>query len=100
MSMTGVQYLLIKLAEEAAEVSQIALKAAQFGLDEVYQEGDGRNNAQRVHGELDDLLAVLQMLNEEHNFGYRPNLGARARKKQKVLKYKLYAVSLGQVRAD
>ena len=32
MSMSYEQFLLLKLAEEASEISQIALKTAQFGM--------------------------------------------------------------------
>ena len=94
------QLLLVKLAEEAAEIAQIALKAAQFGLDEVYEGTPGQSNANRIHGEIEDMLAVVEMLNDECNFRHFPNRVYRTAKKAKVNKWALYAVSLGQVRAD
>ncbi|WP_321929869.1 hypothetical protein [Burkholderia cenocepacia] len=46
--MTLTQYLLVKIAEEAAEVAQIALKTAHFGLNET-QPGRDETNAQRLN---------------------------------------------------
>ncbi len=61
--MNRLQYLLTKLAEEAAEIAQISLKTQQFGLDERYN--DGLSNKERCHQELDDLNGVIQLLNDE-----------------------------------
>lgn len=55
------QYLLIKLAEEASEVAQMALKCAQFGQDEVMP-GQPLTNYQRLEGEIMDFYGVRQML--------------------------------------
>lgn len=59
--LTNTQFLLTKLAEEAAEVSQRALKAQQFGLSE-FQPGQALSNATRLHAELTDLMGILKML--------------------------------------
>ena len=48
MSMSYEQFLLLKLAEEASEISQIALKTAQFGMFETIP-GGSENNAERIH---------------------------------------------------
>lgn len=58
------QYLLIKLAEEAAEIAQMALKTAQFGLKETYAPV-GKSNIERLNDEFNDLLAAIDMLNED-----------------------------------
>lgn len=57
--MTEVQYLLCKLAEEAGELSQIAMKAQQFGMDETYQDD---SNAERVIKEFIDVMSVISSL--------------------------------------
>lgn len=94
--MNRLQLLLNKLAEEGAEVAQIALKTAQFGLVEMCP-GQPFTNAQRTHQEIDDLLAAVEMLNEEYNFGYIPNRERIEAKKAKVNKFAAYSESLGMV---
>lgn len=94
--MDRLQHLLCKLSEECQEVGQIALKSSYFGLEEVYTEGGFiANNAERTHIELDDVMAVIQMLNEEYNFGYVPNQERINIKKKKINKYADYSSVLG-----
>jgi len=90
------QYLLTKLAEEAAEVSQIALKSQVFGLSEVQPNTDV-SNASRIYGELNDLLSIVKMLNDEFTdeFYFEPSEEAYNRKKEKVKYYYEYSKSLG-----
>lgn len=88
------QYLLNKLAEEATEVAQQALKAAQFGLDEAEPE-QRKSNAERCHDEIDDMLGVIEMLNEEFGFNFQSQMDRRMMKKQKVNKYAAYSAELG-----
>lgn len=67
--MTNAQYLLGKLAEEAGELAQIAIKAQQFGLGET-QCGQGDvfpTNAKRVQAELNDVIGVIKMLQIEED---------------------------------
>lgn len=59
-----IDYLLVKLAEEAGEMAQDALKAVELGLTTV-EPGKTLSNAQRLSGELIDVLAVLEMLADE-----------------------------------
>lgn len=92
--MTRLQYLLVKLAEEASEVSQIALKTAQFGLEETYTD---KTNQKRVHDELHDLFALVHMLNTEYNFGFLPDILERDKKIAKVNQYANYSKSLGMI---
>ena len=61
---TKVDYLLIKLAEEASEVAQRALKAVEFGLEEV-QPDQEQSNAERIGGEVIDMITILLMLSDE-----------------------------------
>lgn len=57
-------HLLWNVAEECAEVAQRASKAARFSLQEI-QPGQELTNAQRLVQEYADLVAVMQMLEEE-----------------------------------
>lgn len=94
--MTRQQYMLTKLAEECSEVSQIALKAQQFGLTEVMP-GQPFNNAERCHHELDDLMAVVEVLNQKYGLGYVPDRARVEAKFQKLEKYLDYSTELGLV---
>jgi len=89
------QYLLTKLAEEASEVAKISLKTQQFGFNEVCP-GQRFTNAERLHQELDDLQAAIEMLNDV-GLGYIPNPVAIETKKDKVFHYLKYSVGLGMV---
>src|SRR5579864_3680049 len=106
--MTVHQYSLLKLAEECAEVSQRALKQMQFGKEESQAQGPSttkitETNAQRLRGEVNDLLAVLDCLMD---IGELPEIApwellqAKGVKKQKLLKYLNYSRSLGKVEED
>lgn len=99
--MTLTQYLLVKIAEEAAEVAQIALKTAHFGLSET-QPGRDETNAQRIYAELNDLNAMVLRLNDAAfgEFHYEPDHMAMARKMAKVEHYLAYSRSLGLVEAE
>lgn len=93
------QYLLLKLAEEASEVAQMALKTAQFGFDEKLA-GQPYSNQERLEQEVVDLFAILHMLQEEFGFwdGVNDTLEERVKAKvEKVNKYHGYSVSLGLV---
>ena len=94
--MNQLQHLLTKLAEEGAEVAQIALKTSQFGPLEVMP-GQPLSNFERCHLELDDLWAMVEMLNEQYGFSYTPNRERIAAKKIKVRKYLGYSIHLGLV---
>lgn len=94
--MNRLQYLLTKLAEESSEVAQIALKTQQFGLEEQHPKLEFTNR-QRIHQELDDLFAIVDMLNSEFFFEYLPNLEALDKKIMKVNKYYEYSKNLGLV---
>lgn len=81
--MNRIELLLTCLAEEASEISQAASKMNRFSMHRLFP-GRGNTNAQIAHLELDDLLAVVEMLNEEFGFGYEPNRDNIAAKKLKV----------------
>jgi len=94
--MNQLQHLLTKLAEEGAEIAQIALKTSQFGPLEVMP-GQPLNNFERCHQELDDLWAMVEMLNDQYGFAYTPSPGRIKTKKIKVQKYLGYSIHLGLV---
>jgi hypothetical protein len=101
---TLVQYYLDKVAEEAAEVAQIALKASQFGLSEI-QSGKIETNAQRMYAELNDLSAMVHRLGEVSKGEFffdigQPDHVAIAKKLAKVEHYLAYSRSLELVEPE
>ena len=98
--MNVMQHLLCKLAEECNEVGQMALKSAYFGLEQVYKDLGHLNNAERTYLELDDLNAVVEMLNEYLVFSYIPNRERIEAKKIKVEMWMKYSKELGFLKGD
>ncbi len=95
MILTPKQYLLTCLSEECAEVVQRCTKALRFGLEEV-QEGQLLDNRERLIYELNDILAVIELL-EEHGLDLS-DIGNKEqidKKKAKLYKYGKYSVSKG-----
>jgi hypothetical protein len=102
--MNRVEHLLAKGAEECAEIGQRALKAQQFGLLEIQPSGsaglvnpEGRNNAERIMDEFNDLLGVLEMLEQATgmNLSTKVNRGAIEAKKVKVEYFLRYCREIG-----
>lgn len=98
---TVVDHLLTILMEECGEVIQEASKAKRFGVDEVCKQktvqGHGEPNKDRVHRELVDVFAIMEMLSDEGLFEpeiYRDQID---RKKQKVKEYMDYSRELGRL---
>lgn len=94
--MNKLQHLLLKLSEECNEVGQIASKCMQFGLLERHPDLT-ENNKQRLHAELNDLFAIIEMLNLHFDLGFKPDQKVIAAKIDKVLKYQKYSIDLGLV---
>lgn len=94
--MNRLEHLLTILTEECAEVQQAATKTLRFGLEE------GRdlsameygNNVQRLRHEINDMLAMVEML-ETEGLDLSPNHGLRKYKKDKVETYLLYSKECG-----
>jgi hypothetical protein len=94
-----IDHLLTIAAEECAEIAQRISKAQRFGLREV-QPGQDDNNAKRIMLEVSDLLAVLDMVDEE-------TLGAlnfeddvdklRAAKRAKVERFLEHSAKMGRL---
>lgn len=94
--MNRLQYLLLLAAEEGSEVAQAATKAMRFGAQEVYKAA-GLSNEARLQAEFNDILAVMEMLNEEGLVLYR-NEDMIKEKKAKVEKFMQYSKDLGIVK--
>jgi len=58
------KYLLVKIQEECAEVSQRVAKAIRFGLKNI-QNGQDKNNLERLKEEILDLFAALVIFEDE-----------------------------------
>ena len=93
------QYLLTKLAEECTEIAQDALKTQQFGFDS-YNPDTGIDNTQYLTNELNDLFAILEMLEESGCFKFTPCPNAILEKKDKVEKYLKLSQNLGKVNSE
>lgn len=94
--MDRLQLLLCKLAEEAAEVSQVALKAQQFGLSEKHADQNA-TNSHLIQKELTDLVAVVLMLNDEFEFGFELDEIAMNLKRHRINQYAKRSLALGHV---
>lgn len=97
--MTRQQHALLKLAEEASEVAQRALKAMQFGMDET-EPGKVLTNGQRLVLEIRDFqsahfrLVNMDVLPDNDHESLRDHILA---KDAKVDKYYALSARLGQV---
>lgn len=90
-------YLLSCLAEECGEVVQLVGKSHRFGLDD-FGPNDPTPNRERLAAELNDIIAIAEMLTE--NGVDLPGVfeaGAQQRKKDKVLKYMKYSREHGRL---
>ena len=61
--MTKLEYLLVCLAEEAAEIIKPAMKAARFGLGNHLPNQPELTNAQSISDELHDIMAIISLIN-------------------------------------
>lgn len=94
--MTYDEYLLETAAEECAEIAQRISKALRFTLAEI-QPGQPLSNAERIVGELADLQAMVEMLEERGLIDGRPlhDRSLIVAKKAKVEKFAAYSEQLG-----
>ena len=64
---TQLREILIILAEECAEVIQDVAKCFRFGPDQVHLNSkDGRTQIQNLEKELGDVLAMIELLQDEN----------------------------------
>lgn len=93
--MNNEQYLLLKLDEECKEIGMVASKAMQFGLDSNDNGKLELTNKEHLFKEINDMLATIEMLNEECNLGFTPCKVAITEKKEKIKKYRDITRKLG-----
>lgn len=87
------EHLLIILAEECAEVQQAATKALRFGLHE--QRDLPTSNYDRLRAELNDIWAVVEMVEHACDVSLEKQYDAIKAKQEKVEKYLKYSYELG-----
>jgi hypothetical protein len=86
--------LLVCLAEECAEIGQSACKALRFGLRDEFR-GEGLWPERDIAAELDDLRAIVELL-EAEGLGLASDPARIAAKKAKLAKMNAYAESKRQ----
>lgn len=92
--MTRLEHLLTILVEECGETGQRATKALRFGIKEV-QKGQDLDNSQRLTYEFNDIVAMMEMLQEEGHLDVVIDREAIGKKKEKVEKYLLLSQEQG-----
>lgn len=83
------EHLLTILVEECAEVSQAATKAMRFGMHE--QRDLPTSNYDRLKAELNDIYALVEMIQCEFDIDLESDFLAISKKQEKVEKYLLYS---------
>jgi hypothetical protein len=95
------QHILCKIAEEASEIAQIALKSAIFGLSDIYPT-IGKSNYELLIGEFNDLLGVMEMLHELNDYKEFNYIDPKAieAKKIKVDLWMHYSIAKGKTKEN
>lgn len=95
--MTKSEYLLIQLGEEGSEIAHIVSKCVRFGPDDHYK---GTSNLEKLKGELNDFLAVIQVLEAEEILlrGFQ-DTKLIAKKRKKIAKWLQYSTDKGIVKS-
>lgn len=89
------QYYLLKLAEEAAELAQVAIKCAQFGFDEVHPNTLEKNYEALIKEWNDVLACAILVEGEDDRFQYDSNVDLLDMKYTKIEKYRKISVGNG-----
>lgn len=92
--MNKIEHLLTCLAEECAEIQQAISKALRFGLDDGHPEKT-TTNAQDIAKECVDIIAIIEMLEDEGILKKIGTIQAINQKKIQVLHYMKYAKERG-----
>ncbi len=87
--MNKTQHLLTILAEECAEVAQVACKAIRFGLDSTNLGRNPEDNKRLLERELADLMTLADLL------GLKVRDEDKTLKRAKVKKFMGYSRRLG-----
>lgn len=111
------QFILMKLAEECAEVAQRAIKSMQFGAEEVQNNSPSQNtrpetsltNKVRLNEELVDLLIIVALAAQAGEVSIEADIvfddflkfrTTREDKIKKLNKYLAYSRELGTIPGD
>lgn len=78
--------LLTILGEECAEVIQILAKIQRFGEDSCYP-GESKNNLDRLHEEIADILAVVDLLLTEETLDDHKIQNGKLKKRIKLKQF-------------
>lgn len=97
--MNKVEHLLVCLAEECAEIQQAVSKALRFGLDDGAPGGE-ITNAQDIAKECCDIVALIDLLEEEGVIYNSGTIQAIEQKKAKVKRYMEYAKMRGTLHSS
>src|SRR4051812_44414709 len=90
--MNETEHLLTCLLEECSEVIKDCSKSLRFGLDDRnVLDPSGPTNRERIVAELNDLVAVVELLEERGHLQIWESDGLKEAKKQKVLSFMEYA---------
>jgi hypothetical protein len=86
--MNTIQYLLINLIEECAEVQKSASKAMRFNMDTGYLDSTNRKGMEK---RLADMLAIVELLEDQGILNHSAIVSAmvKSKKKDRVSKYLL-----------
>ena len=99
--MNVIEHLLVCLVEECAELQHHVSKSIRFGLDDHNPRADSPTNCEEIVNELNDLFAIVELLQKQ---GALPSVVIdpdKIRKKQeKVRLFMQYAKSQGTLKAD
>lgn len=93
--MDRTEHLLTILSEECAEVTQCVTKSLRFGLEEK-QPGQIFTNRSRLQGEVNDLVAIIEMLISEGELEPLSFVEKEA-KKARVERHLIYSRECGRL---
>ena len=96
--MNRIEHLLATLAEECAEVGLAVGKALRFGLQTAGPDSLGDTNADDIARELNEVIAVAQMLMELGVLPERDSARDIEDKRQRVLGYMQFAEEIGTIK--
>lgn len=88
------EYLLTCLSEESLEIAHAVCKGLRFGLEDVGPNKEA-SNLEQLRREICDLLAIVELLEEDGLDMYTWNKLSIDAKKKKVKKYMQYSIERG-----
>lgn len=89
------EHLLTIIAEECAEVAKCTSKSIRFGLYSRGELGLDKTNLEKLKEEFNDLVASVELLEDELEIDIKQDLELKENKKQKIQKFLKYSENLG-----